>query len=259
MVGRSHEGEFVFSSRVSQDWNIGDNPNGGFLVSIALRALAEVVEHPHPLSVTTHFLRPGVPEETCEIYVRLIRHGRTLSTASAQLIQQGKPRIEVIAAFGDLSRSVGTTETLSIEKPDLPDPETCVPRTGSTQGIELPLTQSLDVRLHPAQVVPGSFPRAEVSGWIRFADGREPDAHALQLFVDAFPPSAASLLGKVGWVPTLELTTHVRALPSAGWIGGRFVTSDLAGGRMIESGALWDSNGTLVAQSRQLGMVMGDT
>jgi hypothetical protein len=36
---------------------------------------------------------------------------------------------------------------------------------------------------------------------------------------------------------------------------GQFRTHDLSDGRMIEDGALWDSQGQLVVQSRQLGLV----
>ena len=95
-----------------------------------------------------------------------------------------------------------------------------------------------------------------MSGWIRFVDDRAPDGKALALFADGFPPSPLSYLGAIGWVPTIELTVHVLAKPAAGWIQAQFKTDSLKNGRMIESGALWDSNGTLVAQSRQLGLVM---
>ena len=98
--------------------------------------------------------------------------------------------------------------------------------------------------------------RAETTGWIRFRDGRPPDLLALALFVDAFPPSIFRLLGRVGWVPTIELTVHFRALPVPGWVRGRFITDDLTDGRMIETGELWDADGTLVARSRQLALLV---
>ena len=94
-----------------------------------------------------------------------------------------------------------------------------------------------------------------MSGWIRFRDGRAPDTLAALLFADAFPPSVFGLLGMVGWVPTVELTVHVRRRPAPGWMLGQFRTHDLSDGRMIEDGALWDSQGQLVVQSRQLGLV----
>ena len=98
--------------------------------------------------------------------------------------------------------------------------------------------------------------RAETSGWIRFRDGRPPDLLALALFADAFPPSIFRLLGRVGWVPTIELTVHFRARPAPGWVRGRFLTDDLTDGRMIETGELWDATGTLVARSRQLALLV---
>ena len=76
------------------------------------------------------------------------------------------------------------------------------------------------------------------------------------LFCDTFPPSPFGQLGVVGWVPTVELTVHVRRRPEPGWILGRFRTDDLEQGRMIESGELWDSTGQLVAECRQIGLVM---
>ena len=98
--------------------------------------------------------------------------------------------------------------------------------------------------------------RAETPGWIRFRDGRPPDLLALALFADAFPPSIFGLLGRVGWVPTIELTVHFRARPAPGWVRGRFLTDDLTDGRMIETGELWDAAGTLVARSRQLALLV---
>ena len=63
------------------------------------------------------------------------------------------------------------------------------------------------------------------------------------------------LLGVIGWVPTVELTVHVRRRPAPGWLVGRFATSDLAAGRMIEDGCLWDEQGHLIVQSRQIALV----
>ena len=93
-------------------------------------------------------------------------------------------------------------------------------------------------------------------GWIRFVDGTPPSTLALPLFADAFPPSLFSRFGRVGWVPTIELTVHVRRRPAPGWIQARFECDDLADGRMVESGTLWDSTGRVVARSRQLGLLL---
>ena len=65
-------------------------------------------------------------------------------------------------------------------------------------------------------------------GWIRFADERPVDAAALTLFADAFPPPLFALVGRIGWVPTIELTVQVRRRPVDGWVLGTAL--DLARG-----------------------------
>jgi acyl-CoA thioesterase len=139
--------------------------------------------------------------------------------------------------------------------PQMPPPDDCPSRSAGAQGVELPLLQRLNVRLHPDEAVPGAAGRARVSGWIRLADGSAPDALACLLMADAFPPSLFGLLGMVGWVPTIELTVHLRRRPAPGWLLGAFESHDLSDGRMIEDGALWDSDGQLVVQSRQLALL----
>jgi hypothetical protein len=95
----------------------------------------------------------------------------------------------------------------------------------------------------------------EITGWIRFTDGPEPTVLSLLTFSDAYPPTLIGALD-VGWVPTIELTTHVRGRPEPGWLLGRFRTQLLIDGVLEEAGELWDSAGRPVAQSRQLAMVL---
>ena len=95
-----------------------------------------------------------------------------------------------------------------------------------------------------------------MDGWIRLCDGTPASAPSLVLFADAFPPAVHAKVARVGWVPTLELTAHVRRRPQVGWVQARMTCDDVAGGRMIETGSLWDSTGALVARCRQLGMLL---
>lgn len=251
-------GDGRFTGTVHPAWNIGANPNGGYLLSLAAQALRQAVpQHPDPLSITTHYLRPGQPGEPCDVGVQVLRTGRTLSTVRATLAQDGAARLEVLAAMGDLG-DADTEPVITLPPPDIPPPEACPGRSASAQGVGLPILQRLDIRLHPAEAEPGNAGRAQVSGWIRFADGRAPDPVACLLMADAFPPAVFGLLGMVGWVPTIELTVHLRARPAPGWLLGRFWAEDLRDGRVIENGALWDSRGRLVAQSRQLALVRTD-
>ena len=250
-------GAASFSGRVHPAWNIGANPNGGYLLALAAQALRQCTPaQPDPLSITVHYLRPGLAGQACLIHTQLLRRGRTLSTARATLVQDGGARLEVLAAMGNLGEpAAGAPAPLTMARPDMPPPEACPGRSASAQGVGLPILDRLDIRLHPAEAVPGAAGAARVSGWIRLADGRAPDAMACLLMADAFPPAVFGLLGMVGWVPTIELTVQLRRRPVPGWLLGRFRSQDLRDGRVIEDGALWDASGQLVLQSRQLALV----
>jgi acyl-CoA thioesterase len=259
-----------WSAEISPAWNIGEVPNGGYSLAIVLAAIAREAGQVDPLSVTCHFLRPVESERTATVTTDVVRSGRTVSTVGGRLAQDGKDRLVVMAAMGvlatpdgrhddgtagDAPSGAGAPAWADLEPPDLPSPDRCVARTGDAQGVALALRSRVEVRLHPDQAEPGIGGDAEMSGWIRFVDGRPPDARGLVLFADAFPPSLFGRLGRVGWVPTIELTVHVRRRPVSGWVMGRFRCDDLDGGRMIEDGALWDAEGRLVARSRQLGLL----
>ncbi len=249
-------GEGRWAARIDAAWNIGDNPNGGYLVAVVLRALQSLGPHPDPVSVTTHFLRPGTGSEDAMVEGELVRTGRSVTTVRGRLHQEGSQRIEVLAAFADLDAGSPVDAALTIPAPPMPPPEECLTRSGAEQGVELPILGRLETLIHPEQVLGGQAGRAEISGWIRFADGQAPDPLAAVLCCDAFPPSLFGLLGVIGWVPTIELTVHVRRRPAPGWLLGRFTTRDVRQGRMVEDGALWDEQGALVAQSRQLGLLL---
>ena len=248
---------------LSSAWNISGTPNGGFLNSIVLRSMRDVAAHPDPMSVTTHFFRPGVSEAEAEVQVELVRSGRTTSATTGALVQDGKDRIRTTAIFGELTGSdVAAGPHLDMAPPAIPAPDRCVSRRGEAQGVELTILGRIELRLHPDQAPPDDpdappLGRAEITGWVRFVDEEPVDALALCLFADAFPPPLVNLLGAVGWVPTIELTVHVRRRPVPGWILGRFTVNDLADGHFIEDGVLWDESGSVVAQSRQLGLVLG--
>lgn len=252
-------GEGGWTTTPSPSWNIGDTANGGYAASAVLRAMAEGGAHPDPLSMTTHFLRPLQPDGTpTEIRTDVVRAGRTTSVVRGSLAHQGKERLTMIGAFGDLSEPASDAPgAISLAPPPTPPPEQCRDRSELEQGVALPILERLDVRIHPDRAVNAGSADAVMEGWIRFTDDTPPSTSSLALFADAFPPSLYSRFGRVGWVPTIELTVHVRRRPAPGWIQARFECDDLVGGRMIESGTLWDSTGAVVARSRQIGLLLG--
>lgn len=253
-------GDGVWSTELSTNWNIGESANGGYALTPALRAIRGVCGHPDPISVTTHFLRPVQGGGAGRVDTELVRTGRSVSVGTATLHQPGADRLVVNAVFGDVG-DVGDdadadAPIMQPEPPSIPPPDRCIDRTELLQGVELPIASRVDVRVAPERAIAGASPDAVMEGWIRLADETPPTTMSLPLFADAFPPALFAKLGRVGWVPTIELTVHVRRRPADGWCQARFECDDLAGGRLIETGTLWDSAGRVVARSRQLGLLL---
>jgi acyl-CoA thioesterase len=55
---------------------------------------------------------------------------------------------------------------------------------------------------------------------------------------------------------TIQLTVHLRAHPAPGWLACRATTRFVSHGYHEEDFEVWDSAGTLVAQSRQLALIL---
>jgi acyl-CoA thioesterase len=238
--------------RVDPKWNIGDAPNGGYLVSIALQAIARSLPHPDPFAITAHFPTRTDPGEV-DVEVEPIRNGRTHSTAAARLVQGEETRVHVVATFGDLDAASGPT-VVRDQPPSFPPPEDCVPATGPFAPV---FARQFDLRLTPdtaTWAITRPSGTAEMCGWNRFADGRDADTRSLVLIADSFPPAIFNVATAM-WVPTLELTVHVRARPAPGWLQCRFQTRYLIEGYLDEDGEVWDSTGRLVALSRQLARI----
>lgn len=257
-------GEFSLATRVEPDgeeftgeihdgWDIAGNANGGYLMSMAARAMS-AIGRPHPISLTAHFLRPGKPGPV-RIRPVLVKEGRTFSTVRASVIAQEKPVLELLGSFGDLAEVEGPVR-VDAKPPTLPPPDDCVRLHSESQQFPTPIMSRLDLRLHPddacfIQGKPSGSP--QFRGWLRLHD-ESIDAFGLLMVVDAFPPSIFNANLPVGWTPTIELTAHIRGIPEPGWLRCRFSTRFITGGVLEEDGDIWDESGRLVAQSRQLAM-----
>jgi hypothetical protein len=240
---------------------IGHAVNGGLQLAVlgeALRRSLGAGGHPDPLAMSAYYLSACVAGPV-RVVVDPVRSGRSLTTAQASLLQTAADggdveRVRVLATYGDLGALPDDVST-SATPPDLPTLEECVSADTPAPGApDLPFLHRFDMRLDPATVgwaLGKPSRRGVIQGWLRMADGREPDPLMLLLAVDALPPVTFDM-GLTGWAPTLELSVHVRARPAPGWLRVRVSTSNLAGGLFEEDAEVWDEAGRLVAQSRQL-------
>ncbi|MEZ3180266.1 thioesterase family protein [Streptomyces pimonensis] len=249
----------VYDIDLSAGWTIANAVNGGYLLAVLGRALADTLPHTDPFTVSAHYLTASRPGPAV-VRTETVRTGRTLSTGQASLFQidgEGREveRIRVLASYGDLDSLPDDVRTTA-EPPAIPPMEQCFgPQDGPTpvEGGSA-ITERLMLKLDPSTLgwtLGQPSGKGEMRAWFGLADGRDPDPFALLLAVDALPPTAFEL-GLTGWVPTVELTVHVRCRPAPGPLRVSITTRNLAGGFLEEDAEVWDSTDRLVAQSRQL-------
>jgi acyl-CoA thioesterase len=241
-----------FAAELTGRWD-GTNGavNGGYMLAVCARALGLVVPFPDPIVISGFFLRPGMAGPAV-VRTSLARSGRTTAFGEAVLAQGEKEIVRATAAFAAL----GSAGPAFVEgaPPRLPAPEDCVGVPVGSFGLA---TIAGRVEFRSASL-PGWF-RGEPTGrpssefWMRFADGRDADVYSLPLLVDSTAPSVLEL-GLTS--TTIQLTVHLRAHPAPGWLACRAAARFVSGGYHEEDFEVWDSAGTLVAQSRQLAMVL---
>jgi len=248
--------EAQWAGEIAPGWDIAGNANGGYLLAIAARAVVRATGRPDPVAVTAHYLAPGRAGPVT-VETRILKVGRRFSTASAILSSPERALVSILGSFGELEPVTGA-ERLESGPPDLPPPEECIP-VEPTETFPPPFVGMIELRLHPDHAGFGGLPGVpRVSGWFRLRGDEPIDTMALLVAVDAFPPTIFFADLPVAWVPTLELTTHVRARPAPGWLRCSFTTRFITGGFLEEDGEVWDSTGRLVAQSRQLALLPRD-
>jgi acyl-CoA thioesterase len=247
-------GDGHWAGEIAAGWDIAGNANGGYLLTLAGRAMIEATGRPDPVTMTGHYLNPGKPGPIT-VTTEIVKQGRTFTTAVGSLWAADRRLLAVLGTFGDLATANGP-ERVDAVPPDLPPPEDCIAVIPS-DGFPPPFMGRVDLRLHPDDAgfgsgAPSGEPR--VRGWFRLPD-EAVDTLGLLLAVDAFPPTAFNARLPVAWTPTIELTGHVRARPAPGWLRCAFTTRFVTGGFLEEDGVVWDADGRLVAQSRQLALV----
>ena len=260
----------AFTAELTGRWNgTAGAVNGGYMLATCIRALALGMPFPDPIVVSGFFLRRGAAGPAT-VRTSVIRSGRTMAFGESALSQDGKDVVRATAAFtglggtgqdGTAQDGTGQDGTgqdgpvfLDGTPPALPPPAECIGVPVGSFGLAS-IAERIEFR---SAELPGWF-RGQPSGrpasefWMRFADGREADLLSLLLLVDSTAPSVLELgAGST----TIQLTVHLRAHPAPGWLACRATTRFVSRGYHEEDFEVWDSAGTLVAQSRQLALIL---
>ena len=216
-------------------------------------------------SVTVHFAR-SPHAGPVEVSAVVERQGRSLTSISGRLEQDGKLIAIGLGAYSTAWESPlldgAPMPTVDPPVPDdrpPPDPEMDLPAGDFPRENPPPFTQRLSMQHRFGEAPFSGADRGEVGGWLGLRERRELDAPAIAMLADAWFPAPWPMLAELAAAPTIDLSVHFRSplpLPDS-LLLGRFRSTLVRDGFFEEDGELWTPDGTLVAHSRQLGLLLG--
>jgi acyl-coenzyme A thioesterase PaaI-like protein len=243
-----------FEAEVDPEWTIGGKPNGGYLLAMLGRAGAASTTHEHVIAASAHYLRAPAPGPVA-IETELLRAGRSSTQIRVGMSQDGERCVEALLTMSRLDPAAKPFWDRGLPPRNGVPYEDCIPLVAQTpDGSRVAIMDQVGVRLEPDS---GSFTngeprgRGELRGWLELPGGEQFDPASLLFAVDAFPPATFDIEFS-GWVPTLELTAYVRALPAPGPVRILQSAQLIDARRVDEACYVWDQTGRLVAQATQL-------
>lgn len=250
-------GDGRFAATIDRGWWVQRGPHGGYVAAIVLRALTEALDDPAraPRSLTVHFTAPPA-EGPVELTVRVERSGRSLTTLSARMTQGERLVALALAASAKPYPS-------AIEYAEPPPPARPFEEARSIS--EYPGMPDF-IRLLDLRPALGARPfsgasEALTGGWMRLDEPQPLDPIAVTFYTDAWWPAVFPRLSAPALAPTIDLTVHFRAtLPVSSephdFLLGVFRSRAVREGFVEEDGELWTRDGVLIAQSRQLALLI---
>jgi acyl-CoA thioesterase len=253
----------TFGAEVSDEWRAGRGPHGGYLAAMILRALMFAVDDPErvPRSLTIHYAR--APQAgLVTIATTVERAGRSLSTLSARMEQDGRLIAIALSAFS-------VPWTGGPEANELPMPQVAGPEPGREPGTVVKVGGPPFARFITLQPRIGGRPfpsrpaPMELGGWLGLAEPRPVDALALAFFTDALIPAPFMREPVPNPAPTIDLTIHFREpMPREAQPDPDELVFARVRGGVIHQGffeedvVIWAADGTVLAQSRQLALLL---
>lgn len=247
-----------FTATISQRWWVGKGPNGGYAAAIFLRAIQKMAGAERaPRSLTVHFPRSPATGPA-EISVTVEREGRRASFLSARMEQEGKLQATALAV---LAEDWQGPEYSELRMPAVDPPEELYePNPEQVEGMP---TMFQNYSMRSALGEPAFSGGAPYSGaWFRAREPRLLDAPLATAILDAWFPAPFVRIESAAPAPTIDYTVHFRSpLPPAGSSAedpflAVFKSGLARHGFFEEDGELWSADGTLLAQSRQLALLL---
>ncbi len=252
LVGRG-----CYQAVVDRGWDGPAAPNGGILAAIMVRAAQVELgpEAPVARTISVQFLEaPG--HGPVEVDVEILRAGKRVAVCDVRMREAGA----LVAQMTLLCSAPRAQQTsLAAEPPRAPRPWSAeTVDIGNLPGTP-PLFRQVDVRPVFGSPMFSGAADAVTGGWLSLRDDHAPlDAARLCALCDLWWPAIFGTLTSPAAVPTLQLTVYLRSsAPNVhGPVLARFESRHAQEGQIVEHGELWSADGSLLAESQQLALLL---
>jgi acyl-CoA thioesterase len=255
-----------YDAELGHSWDLVPLPQGGIVVSFALRAAALEIDDPkQQLRTCTTVFAGQVAAGPLEVEVQVLRRGRTATQVVATVRKAGAAAgATTVAVFGSSREGPSFVEVVP---PDVPSPSACRSyRDALPEGVEFPDPWPFWTRIegrgalgHPPweEHEPGA---SDVATWLRFDDPPLLDDGSLDplgvvTLADRMPGCVAEHLGHQGrpfFAPSADLTVHLFEPLRTEWVLAHDRARWADDGWASAECSLWDEHGTLVAHASQM-------
>ena len=246
-----------FSGTISSDFWVQSGPNGGYLAAIALRGAQALVPEPDRAPRSLHVRYLSAPNAGAfELDAGVIRSGRSMTSVGVRMHQDGRDFLLASACFSQAFSPIAFQDCTMPEALPIARAEPIEKRIRLNERFEM--WRAIGGELRTSE-------RALTGGWIRFADPRPVDALALAALWDCWPPAVFARAMEQrfrGAVPTVEASIYFRRrvpLPNASpadYVLLKVESTMAQEGLVDESSEIWSHDGLLLAQSRQLCLLL---
>ncbi len=239
-----------FTADLHERWSSLVGIHGGYSAAIVVNAMTAAVDDPSRAlrSFAAHFAAVPSPGPV-EIEVSIERVGRSMTTTSARLLQEGRV-LQVAHAVSSTSRP-GLSYDEYVRPRDAEPGET--PRFVPPGGVEH--FKNADVRLDPDVVPFGGEKEAWVAAWLRPLDGDPIDAAWLVAMCDVLPPAIFSRTTVPVKAATIEYVVHLAtgepSVPAGAHVYLSCRSPLSKEGFAVEDATMWAPDGTVLAVARQ--------
>lgn len=247
--------ENAWTGEIHESWRQGRAAYGGLLAAHALKAMQSIVDPARPArSLQVVFVAP-LQEGPLRVESTLLRAGRSVSLAQAQVTQGGQLILSATAAFG--ADRPSDIRVAPERAPSFKAPQDCVAMP-FLPGITPSFTQHLDYRWIEGGVPYTGHPTPGITGYCRHKTPVSDPALAIVGLADAWPSPVLPMAK--GPSPASSVTWNLQLLqlpqvPQEAWWTTVYEADHAQAGMSTITGRLYAPDGTLAAISTQLGVV----